>query len=269
MSLVGPKIVGIVNITEDSFSDGGLYIRPERALEHALALAAQGADIVELGPASSNPDAREVSAEEEIRRLEPLLERLAARGIAISVDSFQPETQRYCAARGEVAFINDIQGFPESRIYADLARASCKLVVMHSVQGRARPSRTPAESQAVIAGVYRFFEYRLKVLGSAGISGARIILDPGMGYFLAANAEPSVAALREIPKLKQSFNLPLMISVSRKSFIGTLAGRAVHERGAATLAVELFAAMRGADFIRTHDVAALRDGLAVFAALMK
>jgi len=270
MKFAEPKIVGIVNLTEDSFSDGGRYLEFDRALEHALKLAADGADIVELGPSSSNPDAREVSPDEERRRIEPLLAELAARRVAISVDSFQPETQRYCARRGgagEIAMLNDVEGFPNPAVYADLARAACKLVVMHSTQGRARPARSPADPRAVVAGIYRFFEQRLSALESAGIDRSRVILDPGMGYFLASNVEPSAMVLREIPKLKQCFNLPVMVSVSRKSFLGTITGRAVGERGAATLAAELFAARQGADYVRTHDVAALRDGLKVLAAL--
>jgi dihydropteroate synthase type 2 len=267
VKIVTPKIVGIVNVTEDSFSDGGRYLAPERALEHALQLAADGADVVELGPSASNPDAREVPSDEEIRRIEPLIAALAARGISISVDSFHPGTHRYCARRSEVAYINDIQGFPDASVYADLARANCRLVVMHSVQGRARPARAPADPRAVVAGIYRFFEQRLGEFERAGIARARVILDPGMGYFLGSNTDASLLVLREIAQLKQHFNLPAMVSVSRKSFLGAITGREAGARGSATLAAELFAATRGADYLRTHDVAALRDGLKVFAAL--
>ena len=268
MKFAEPKIVGIVNLTEDSFSDGGRYLEFDRALEHALKLAADGADIVELGPSSSNPDAREVSPDEELRRIDPLLARLAAHRIAISVDAFQLQTQRYCARHPEVAMLNDVEGFPNPALYPDLARAACKLVVMHSTQGRARPARSPADPRAVVAGVYRFFERRLSALESGGIDRSRVILDPGMGYFLASNVEPSAMVLREIPKLKQCFNLPVMVSVSRKSFLGTITGRAVGERGAATLAAELFAARQGADYVRTHDVAALRDAFKVLSVLI-
>ncbi len=267
MKFATPKIVGIVNVTEDSFSDGGRYLAPERALEHALQLASDGAGVVELGPVASNPDAREVSPDEEIRRIEPLIAALATRAISISVDSFHPETQRYCARRSEVAYINDVQGFPDASVYAELARAQCRLVVMHSVQGRARPARAPADPHAVVAGIYRFFEPRLREFERAGIARERVILDPGMGYFLGSNANVSLMVLREIPQLKQHFNLPVMVSVSRKSFLGAITGREVGARGAATLAAELFAALQGADYVRTHDVAALRDGLKIFAAL--
>ncbi len=119
----------------------------------------------------------------------------------------------------------------------------------------------------MIAGIYRFFEHRLSALEAAGIARERIVLDPGMGYFLASNAEPSLTALREIPRIREHFRVPAMVSVSRKSFLGTITGRDVAHRGAATLAAELFAAIQGVDYIRTHDVAALCDGLKVFAAL--
>jgi dihydropteroate synthase len=267
MNFAPPKIVGVVNIAADSFSDGGRYLDPERALDHALSLAAAGADVIELGPASSNPDAAELSAEEEIRRIEPLLPKLAGRGIAISVDSFRPQTQRYCAGRKEVAIINDIEGFRDAAIYPDLARAACRLVVMHSVQGRARPARTPADPHAVIGGIYRFFEHKLSALEAAGIARHRVILDPGMGYFLGSNPEASAMVLREIPRLRAAFGLEVMVSVSRKSFLGAITGRSVHERGAATLAAELFAALQGVDYVRTHDVAALKDALKIFGAL--
>jgi dihydropteroate synthase len=265
MKFRSPKIVGIVNLTEDSFSDGGLYLDPDRALEQATRLAADGAAIVELGPSASNPDSVAVSARQEIRRLEPLIDKLAARGIAIAVDSFQADTHRYCAGRSEVVLINDISGFPHPEVYDELARATCKLVVMHSVGGRAM--RSPADPVAVVSGLYRFFEHRLSALDSSGIARTRMILDPGMGYFLGSNPEPSIAALREIPKLRRHFGLPVMVSVSRKSFLGTITGREISERGAATLAAELFTAMQGVDYIRTHDVAALSDGLKLIAAL--
>ena len=159
-----PKIVGVVNLTEDSFSDGGRYLEFDRALEHALKLAADGADIVELGPSSSNPDAKEVSPDEEIRRIEPLLAKLAERGVPISVDSFQPETQRDRLQRPEIAMLNDVEGFPNPAVYPDLARAACKLVVMDSTQGRARPARSPADPGTVIDGIYRFFREHLSAL---------------------------------------------------------------------------------------------------------
>ncbi|MGH8058578.1 MAG: dihydropteroate synthase [Candidatus Entotheonellia bacterium] len=261
-----PKLIGVVNITEDSFSDGGLFLEASKAIEQSWKLIHAGADIIELGPASSHPDAKEVSAQEEIQRLKPVLDQLLTSGTAISVDSSVPETQIYCAQRG-VAFLNDIQGFPHNEILHVLANATCKLVVMHSVQRRGKATRIPVEPQAVVEGIYQFFQERLQALRAVGITQDRVILDPGMGYFLGSNAEPSLLVLREIPRLNEMFHLPLLISVSRKSFLGTLTGRGIHERGAASLAAEIFAASQGVDYIRTHDVAALNDALTVLAAL--
>ena len=127
------KIFGIVNITTDSFSDGGLYLETEKAIEHALQLVADGADTIDLGAASSNPDTTEVSVEEEITRLKPVIKALKEKGVSISVDTFKPEVQRFCIDQG-VDYINDIQGFPYPEIYSDLAKSDCKLVLMHSVQ---------------------------------------------------------------------------------------------------------------------------------------
>jgi len=177
-----PRIVGIVNITEDSFSDGGSYLNPEAALAHARSLSADGADVIELGPAASHPGSAPVSADEERRRLAPVLERLAADGIAVSVDSFRLETLRF-AVSARVAYLNDIHGFG----------------------------------------------------------------DPGLYPVM--------------------FGVPVLVSPSRKSFLRALTGRDVTQSGPATLAAEIFAAWQGADYIRTHDVAAARDALTFLSAV--
>src|SRR5712691_7072838 len=135
--LVGPKLVGIVNITEDSFSDGGRFLDPAAAIAQARRLAADGADIIELGAAASNVAASPVAPVEEIRRLDPVIAALAGTGSALAVDTSQPETQRFALARG-VAYLNDIRGFPDPSVYPDLAAAHCRLVVMHAVEGRAQ-----------------------------------------------------------------------------------------------------------------------------------
>ncbi|MGB3811454.1 MAG: dihydropteroate synthase [Parvibaculum sp.] len=262
---VAPKILGIVNITSDSFSDGGKYLAPEAAIAHARKLAAEGADVIDLGPASSNPDAAPVSAAEEIARLAPVLDALLADGTAISIDSYRPETQAYALARG-VAYLNDVRGFPEPAIYPKLAAHEARLIVMHSVQD-GQADRRDAPSGDILDHVSRFFEARIAALADAGIARDRLILDPGMGFFLGSTPRPSLEVLARLGELKARFGLPLLVSVSRKSFLRTLTGRAPGEAGAATLAAELFAAQNGADFIRTHEPAPLRDGLAVLAAL--
>ncbi len=262
-----PTIFGIVNITEDSFSDGGRFLDTSAALAHARGLVAAGAQVIDLGAAASNVDAKPVSAEEEIRRLEPLVVALKAEGTPVSVDSFLPAVQRFAVARG-VEFINDIQGFPHTSLYPELAAASCRLVVMHAVHGRGRAQRVELGAHEVWELIGVFFRQRVAVLEEAGIARERIVLDPGMGFFLSSRPEASFYVLARLDELKRTFGLPVLVSVSRKSFLRALTRRGTAaELGAASLAAELQAASRGADFIRTHDPAALVDGLQVVAAL--
>ncbi|MEV5880306.1 dihydropteroate synthase [Streptomyces sp. NPDC052101] len=262
----GPLLVGIVNITADSFSDGGRYLDAEAAVRHALRLRAQGADIVELGPAASNPDSARVPAEEECARLTPVLERLAAEHIPSSVDSFLPETQRFALSRG-VSCLNDIQGFPHPEMYEQLAAAPCRLVVMHSVQRLGPATRVPTDPAEVWDGILEFFTERLTALQAAGVTRDRLVVDPGLGYFLGSNPETSFAVLSGVRLLKERFGLPVMISASRKSFLRSVTGREIADSGPATLAAEIRAALDGADYIRTHDVGALHDALTVLTAV--
>ena len=262
-----PCIFGIVNITEDSFSDGGRYLGPSAAIAHARALAAAGAQVIDLGAAASNIDAKPVSAAEEISRLEPVIAALSAEDTQISVDSFRPEVQRFAIARG-VAFLNDIQGFPDPALYSDLAAASCRLVIMHAVQGRGRAQRVELAADEVWDRMHYFFAERLAALERGGIARDRLILDPGMGFFLSSRPEASLRALAGLGRFKSAFGLPVLVSVSRKSFLRAITGRAAaSEIGAATLAAELYAVEAGADYIRTHDPGALCDALKVITAL--
>lgn len=267
MPTVRPHIVGIVNITTDSFSDGGRYLAPEDALAHARRLRSEGADIIELGPASSHPDAARITADEERRRLAPVIEQLTAEDIPLSVDSLLPDTQRFAITHGVVC-LNDIQGFPDRDVYPMLAGADCRLVVMHSVQRKGPATRVTTDPALVWASINRFFAERLEALQTAGITQDRLIIDPGLGFFLGSNPEPSLAVLTGIRQLKARFAAPLLVSPSRKSFLRTLTGRDTARVGSATLAAELYAASQGADYIRTHDVAALRDALTVLDALL-
>jgi len=266
VSAVPPRLVGVVNITQDSFSDGGRYLAPEDALAHARRLRSEGADVIELGPASSHPDAMRVTAEEERRRLAPVIEELVADNIPVSVDSLLADTQRFALAHG-ASYLNDIQGFPDRDVYPALAAADCKLVVMHSVQRRGPATRVTTDPAQVWARIDRFFTERLTALQAAGIQQDRLILDPGLGFFLGANPEPSLAVLGGLGHLKARFGLPVLVSPSRKSFLRRLTGRDTAHIGPATLAAELYAVWQGVDYIRTHDVAALRDALTVLDAL--
>jgi dihydropteroate synthase type 2 len=260
------RLFGIVNLTEDSFSDGGRYLDPSAAIAHARALAGAGAAVIDLGAAASNVMANSVDPAEEIRRLDPVIAALAGDGIAVSVDSFRPEVQRFAIARG-VAFLNDVRGFPDAEVYPDLAAARCRLVVMHAIQRAGRAQQVPLSADVVWHRILEFFTARLAALLAAGVARDRLILDPGMGFFLSSRPDASLRVLAGLGRLKRAFGLPVLVSVSRKSFLRALTGRAVTELGAATLAAELYAAAAGADFIRTHDPGTLADGLKVARAL--
>jgi dihydropteroate synthase type 2 len=256
------QIIGIVNVTEDSFSDGGRYLDPARAISHARRLRNDGADIVEVGAASSHPDARPVSTDEERRRLAPVIDALTDDGADVSVDTTHPATQRFALSQ-RVRYLNDVRGFPDPSIYEELAASDSRLVVMHSVTKGENAKRVTTDPLTIWSGIESFFAARVDALIKAGVSPDRLILDPGLGYFLGANPEPSVEVLGDIPRLRARFGLPVLVSPSRKSFLRTLTGRNIAEIGPATLAAELHAVGLGVDYLRTHDVASLADAVKV------
>ncbi len=262
---LAPQIFGIVNVTADSFSDGGKFLNAAAAAQHALKLVKGGADAIDLGAVASNPDAEPVPAKEEIHRLAPLVTILRERKITLSIDSFSSETQAWALTQ-DVDWLNDIQGFADTTLYPALAESSVRLVVMHNVVvGKAQ--RIATDAATIFDRLYAFFDQRIGALMSAGILPDRLVLDPGMGYFLGSDPEVSLAVLRRLPEIKARYGLPLFVSVSRKSFIRALVRVDVAQSGPATLAAELFAALHGVDFIRTHDVAALKQALTVWNAL--
>jgi len=262
--MVRPQLVGIVNITRDSFSDGGRYLAADEAIAQVCRLHAGGADVVEFGPASSHPDAEKVSPAEEIERLAGVVDGLD--GIPWGVDSYHPETQRYAAARG-AAYLNDIQGFPDPCRYDELAGLTCQLVMMHSVQRLGPATRVRTDALDIWSCIEEFFDERITALETAGIKRDRLILDPGLGYFLGSTPEPSLTVLGNLSRLKARYDLPVLISPSRKSFLRELTGTELAGIGPATVAAELHAVGQGADYVRTHDPAALADALLVLTAL--
>lgn len=266
MPTAGVTLFGILNVTTDSFSDGNRWMEPAAALDHAAAMRAAGADAIDVGAASSHPAAQPVSAEEEILRLSRVLPGLCAAGTPVSVDSWQPAVQRYAIKAG-ASWINDIRGFPDACMHGELADSGVGLVVMHSVAGGSRAVRIATGGEAVWDGILRFFDERVAALVRAGVRKDRIVLDPGMGMFLGSGAEPSLFVLGRLGLLRERYGLPVLVSVSRKSFLGSLTGRQADRRGAASLAAELLAVEAGAGFVRTHDPGAVRDALLVREAL--
>lgn len=255
-----------MNLCEDSFFAGGRHPDPERAIAHALELVRDGADAIDVGAAASNPNARAVAVDEQIRRLDPVVSALQRAGVRVSVDSFEPDVQRWALTR-HVDLLNDTRGFPDSSMYPQLASSRSRLIVMHAIQDTGKADRTAGDETTILDRVVVFFRRRLAAFDAAGIARERCILDPGMGLFLGANAAPSVTILRALGTLRERFALPVLVGVSRKSVVGLLSGRALDERGPATLAAELYAVRQGADWIRTHDVRALRDAIVVQAEL--
>ena len=179
-----------------------------------------------------------------------------------------PRRQRFAISAG-AAYLNDIHGFGDPGMYPALAASQCQLIVMHAVQAAGTATRVVTDPAAVWDGIRRFFTRRLAALQAAGVGRDRLIIDPGLGYFLGSTPGPSLAALAGIRELKDTFGVPVLVSPSRKSFLRALTGRDVTRSGPATLAAEIFAAWQGADYIRTHDVAAARDALTVLAAIAR
>jgi dihydropteroate synthase type 2 len=262
------KILGILNVTSDSFSDGGKYLEPGAAIAHAMELSQSGADIIDIGAASSHPDAQPVTPDMEIARLQAVVPELKAKGLSLSIDSFSTEVQRWALAQG-VDYLNDIHGFPDATLYPDLAKSDAKLVVMHMVQPRGVAVRTDVPSSEIFDRITAFFDSRIEALTKAGIARERLILDPGMGQFLGSDSENSLIVLRRLPELKARYGLPLLVSLSRKGFLRKLVSRPVAEAGAASLAAELFAEAQGADYIRTHAPGPLRDGVKILKTIGK
>ena len=179
-----------------------------------------------------------------------------------------PRRCRFAISAG-AACLNDIHGFGDPGLYPALAASQCRLIVMHAVQPAGPATRVVTDPAAVRDGICRFFARRLAALQAAGIGRDRLIIDPGLGYFLGSTPGPSLAALAGIRELKATFGVPVLVSPSRKSFLRALTGKDVAQSGPATLAAEIFAAWQGADYIRTHDVAAARDALTLLTAIAR
>jgi dihydropteroate synthase type 2 len=267
------KLLGILNLTRDSFSDGGRYLDPAAAMMHARRLVSDGADVIDVGAEATHPNAGLVPADEEIARLSPVVQALKSESVPISIDTRKPAVMR-AMARFRVDYINDVDGFGDPESIAAVRDTTCSLIVMHRVREaeQADVTRAYAEDPAsIVDRIVSFFIERRAVLVLEGIDETRLIFDPGMGLFLSPDPAVSLSVLREIGSLR----LPgcrLLISTSRKSFIGatlgTVAGpRPVAQRSAGTLATELWAAFRGIDYIRTHEPRPLRDALSLWSHL--
>jgi len=262
LDLAQPRIMGIVNITPDSFSDGGQFLSPSAALHHAETLVSQGADLLDLGAESSRPGALAIDAETEWGRLAPVLSEALKLGAPVSVDTCKPEIMRRCLDAG-ADIINDIRAFssPESEA-AVTSHANCGLVVMH-MQGTPQTMQRAPEYENVTGKVAAFLAQRCAALTNKGVTRARLVVDPGFGF--GKSAQHNLTLLQDQGRLR-SLGHPLLVGLSRKTVLGAITGRAVGERNAASLAASLAAIVRGASIVRVHDVAATRDAFLIWQA---
>ncbi len=259
LDLSAAVVMGVLNVTPDSFSDGGRFTDPSQAVEHALRMAEEGAAIVDVGGESTRPGAAPVSVAEELDRVVPVIERLAGRTPAvISVDTSKPEVMRSAAAAG-AGMINDVRALALPGALAAAAATSCAVCLMHMQGEPATMQRGPAYVD-VVSEVKAFLLGRAQACRAAGIPDERITIDPGFGFgkTLAHNLE----LLRRLPELAES-GIPVAVGLSRKSAVASLTGRLAGDRLPGSLALAAIAVLHGACIVRAHDVAATLDAIRV------
>lgn len=262
LSLDHPLIMGIVNVTPDSFSDGGRLDSAATAVGHALKLAEQGADILDVGGESTRPGAAFVPPDEEMRRVLPVIEALAGRGLVVSVDTRKPEVMRAALDAG-AAMVNDVMALRGPGALETLAGSLAAVCLMH-MQGEPQTMQQAPHYDDVVVEVGKFLQERVVACEAAGIARERIVIDPGFGF--GKTLEHNLALLQQLQRLTQA-GVPLLAGMSRKSMLGALTGRGVGEREYAGVAAHLLAVLRGARVLRVHNVAAMRDALAIWNAV--
>ncbi len=273
LDLSAPLVMGILNVTPDSFSDGGRFTEPDRAVEHALRMVEEGAAIIDVGGESTQPGASPVSAAEELDRVVPVIERLVGRTAAvISVDTSKPEVMRAAAAAG-AGLINDVRALTAPGALAAAAASACAVCLMHMQGEPATMQRNPTYAD-VVSEVKALLLGRAQACGAAGVPAERIAIDPGFGFgkTLAHNLE----LLRRLPELAAS-GIPVVVGLSRKSMVASLTGRVsggrtpsdrlAAERLPGSLALAAIAVLQGACIVRAHDVAATLDAVRVAVAV--
>ena len=262
LALDRPRVMGIVNVTPDSFSDGGEFLEGARAIAHGLALRDQGADLVDVGGESTRPGAGAVALHEELRRVLPVIEALAREGVAVSVDTMKPEVMRAAIEAG-ASMVNDVNAFRAPGAIDAVASTDAGLCVMH-MKGTPATMQADPQYDDVVAEVGSYLRARAAALEAAGVARDRIVIDPGFGF--GKTIEHNVALFRAIPALA-SMGYPVLAGLSRKRTIGEITGRAVDERMAGSVAAALLAVQNGASLVRAHDVGETVDAIKVWLAL--
>jgi dihydropteroate synthase len=262
LPLERPLVMGVVNVTPDSFYDGGRHFDPSAAVAHARRLVEEGADLLDVGGESTRPGAAPVTAEEELARILPVLEGIAGLGVPVSVDTTKPEVMRTALAHG-AAMINDVTALAAPGAVELVAGSDAAVCLMH-MQGSPRTMQAEPTYADVVAEVRDFLATRAAACVAGGMARSRVVVDPGFGFGkTVAHNLTLLAQLGEIAAL----GYPVLVGWSRKSSLGRITGRPAEERLAGSVAAALIAVQRGARIVRVHDVAATRDALAVLAAV--
>lgn len=257
------RVMGILNTTPDSFSDGGLWTAREPALRHAVHMAEMGADIIDIGGESTRPGAQEVSIQEELDRVIPLVEAVVREtGLPVSVDTSKPEVME-AAVKSGAGMINDVYALRREGALEMAAGLHVPVCIMH-MQGRPRDMQQEPRYSDVVSEVIQFLLARAGVCEVAGIPRGNIVIDPGFGF--GKSHQHNIDLFRAIPRFCET-GYPVLIGVSRKTLLGTLTSRPVSERAAASIAAAVLAAQAGAAMVRVHDVAETVDALKVAKAL--
>jgi len=257
-SLSRPLIMGIVNVTPDSFSDGGHFLDAKQAIEHGLLLIEQGADLLDIGGESTRPGAASVPEKEELARVLPVLAGLRDSGAALSIDTQKPGVMRAAIEAG-ADMVNDVNALQLPGAVAAVASSGVAVCLMHK-QGDPQTMQQLPMYYDVVAEVRAFLQARLHAAQAAGIARERLVIDPGFGF--GKNLEHNVALLKQFDALTD-LGVPVLAGLSRKSMLGKIADLEVHERVHASVAAALLAVMKGAKIVRVHDVKATRDALAI------
>ncbi|MFZ2541149.1 MAG: dihydropteroate synthase [Gallionella sp.] len=258
-----PLVMGIVNVTPDSFSDGGQHLQCDVALAHAHRLIAEGADLLDIGGESTRPGARPVSVQQELDRVLPIIEGLRGAPVPISIDTCKPEVMRAAIAAG-AQMVNDIGALQDAAAMHAVAASNVAVCLMHK-QGNPQTMQLQPQYQNVVTEVAEFQRGRIAAAEAAGIQRNRIVIDPGFGF--GKTLEHNLALLRELNILTE-LGVPILVGLSRKSMLGALTGQDVSNRMPASIAAALIAVQRGAAIVRVHDVRATVDALKVWNAVL-
>ena len=265
LDLAEPVVMGVLNVTPDSFSDGGRYVETASAVERGLRMAEEGAAIIDVGGESTRPGARPVEVREEIERVLPVIEQLAARSpVPVSIDTSKPEVMRAAVAAG-ARLINDVRALEAPGALEAAAESGAAVCLMH-MRGEPRSMQVDPRYGDVVGEVRDYLAGRLQACRGAGIDNGRLCVDPGIGF--GKRPEHNLALLASLDRLADP-EIPVVVGVSRKSLVGIITGRPSGERLAGSVAFAALAVMRGAAIVRAHDVAATVDAVKVASALRR